>query len=613
MAPSKVLRALFVAYVTATLAHVGWIVAHEPFTFDAWKVAAETHARPFSLGHLFDYYRFEYTHSNPRIGQVLTYLAYKLEYFAVIATPLVYVAISLAITVLALGRAPWKRGRDLALWAFVIGAMWFALPELPKWMFSRAYAANYIYGCALQLWFLVPLRLAGGRASPAACAAFSVFGVAAGMCSEHTGPTLAAFLVGFAWWRGRATGERQSLAWAGAAGFIVGFAAILFAPGQGERYDGIVQKTGLFARLVQRGVIGNLDILRDLLVGVAPIVALIAIALVIAAADPPDDGARRRALGGIALAMLAAVAMAVTIFVSPKLGSRFYIFSACLVLAGFVALAETVLVTRRRLVPFVVIAVASSSYAGARTIPLYARAKRASDARLAALEAAPRDRVFYADELVQADESWWFLGDDLRESNKREDVARYFALPGVAFRQFSEWAPLGVAGARFVPHYTVEPAGCIDEHGGFGLGDVKGFDLAGVQREMKIAVEALRERLGAAGRLDQLDLAVELGDPNLALPRPRVLVGRWRPDRFEGYLGQLHRATGSFARDVIAPAELRTSDREVYVYLVGGEAKRLGLASDATLRYTPWGPGVYWIMVCDRAECFVIAATRQAS
>ena len=44
---------------------------------------------------------------------------------------------------------------------------------------------------------------------------------------------------------------------------VVGFAAIFFAPGQGERYDGLASKVSLVRRLLQRGVTGNLDIFRD--------------------------------------------------------------------------------------------------------------------------------------------------------------------------------------------------------------------------------------------------------------------------------------------------------------------------------------------------------------
>jgi hypothetical protein len=73
---SRVLRVLCVAYIAATALHIAWIMAHEPFAFDAWQVAAGTHARPFSIERLFVFWWFEYTHSNPRIGQPLTYLAY---------------------------------------------------------------------------------------------------------------------------------------------------------------------------------------------------------------------------------------------------------------------------------------------------------------------------------------------------------------------------------------------------------------------------------------------------------------------------------------------------------------------------------------------------------
>src|SRR5205085_9055139 len=78
---AKTLRALFVAYIVATVVHVGWVVAHEPFSFDAWNMAVDTSAKPFSVGRFLDYWHSDYVHSNPRIGQALTYLSYKLEYF----------------------------------------------------------------------------------------------------------------------------------------------------------------------------------------------------------------------------------------------------------------------------------------------------------------------------------------------------------------------------------------------------------------------------------------------------------------------------------------------------------------------------------------------------
>ena len=66
--------------------------------------------------------------------------------------------VALAVTVLGIGRFP-RRARDFALLAISVGFIWFAFPQIGKTLFNRASGANYLYGAAIQLWFLVPLRL----------------------------------------------------------------------------------------------------------------------------------------------------------------------------------------------------------------------------------------------------------------------------------------------------------------------------------------------------------------------------------------------------------------------------------------------------------------------
>ena len=39
---NRILRALMVAYVAATAIHIGFVMAHEPFAFDAWNIANST-------------------------------------------------------------------------------------------------------------------------------------------------------------------------------------------------------------------------------------------------------------------------------------------------------------------------------------------------------------------------------------------------------------------------------------------------------------------------------------------------------------------------------------------------------------------------------------------
>ena len=336
---ARLLRIAFVAYVVATVAHLAIVVAHEPFAFDAWNFADDTHAEPFTISRWLHYGVFEYTHSNPRLGQWFAYLAYKLDLFAVIATPLAYLATALAVFVLGTARFPrWSRGRDLALYAMLLGFLWLAVPRIGMLMFCRAYATNYLYGACIQLWFLVPLRLRpDGHGSLRAAIPYFVLGLAAGMCNEHTGPTLCVFALGYAAWRLYLSPlERPALAMAGALGAIVGFAAIFFAPGQGERYEGLATQVGLGARLLQRGFTANLDIVRELVTAASPLLAILLVLWVIARRDRDVD--RGPALTFTALALGGAALITVTLFVSPKLGPRFYMHASLLVLAGFVAI-----------------------------------------------------------------------------------------------------------------------------------------------------------------------------------------------------------------------------------------------------------------------------------
>lgn len=626
----RALRVLLVAYVLATAAHIGLVVAHEPFAFDAWNFAFDTGAEPFSVSRFLEYVGGQYLNSNPRIGQWFAYLAYKLEYFAVIATPLAYLALALAVTVLGLGRWPaWRRGRDLALFAVALGCLWFALPRLGMLLFCRAYATNYVYGAAIQLCFLVPLRLRLWpleTARPIVCIPYFFLGVIAGMCNEHTGPTLALLALSYAVWRQRSTGQRPNLAWAGALGVVVGFAAIFFAPGQGERYDGLAERAGLVQRLIQRGITGNVDIFHDYLISAAPVLFLVAAALAVSRGDPDPEG-RRRALGLVGGALVAGALVTATVFVSPKLGWRFYMHSCALLLAAFIAVADAALVTARRLAPFIALAVAASAVAAAKTIPLYLRLGPLSEARLAALETAPRGGVVTVESFGQVADTWWFLGDDFRDVRKRQLVADYFDLGQVLFRAVDVDAPLGISDVRLRPRYRAAPASCLDAHGGLELEAFRGIDVKAMHDAIRAGIDRLRGRMAAGGgALEELELEVGfVGAPPAGLPARRLVVARWRPDRYEGFAARIERAGGR-TRRVRLPKDLAVAGAEVLVYQVGGETRRVG-AADGPLSYEPWETAAaYWLLYCPgggadaasstasgKAEppaCFVIAATR---
>jgi hypothetical protein len=611
---SRLLRALMVAYVAATAIHIAFVMAHEPFAFDAWNVAVDTNARPFTVGRFFDYWWFEYTHSNPRLGQAFTYLAYKLDGFAELATPLAYLALTLAVTTLGLGRVPWKRGRDLAAWAIAIGFGWFVFPEIGRNMFCRAYSANYIYGAAIQLWFLVPLRLARTyQPSTRTCVAYGVLGFVAGICNEHTGPTFIALLAAYAWWS-RRRGKRVPLVWAGAIGFAIGFAALFFAPGQNERYDELATKVSLPMRMIQRGVVGNVDILRDYVLYAAPLLCLVVILLVIAQLRGPADddrqGERRTALRLVVLALVAGLLLAMTMFVSPKLGARFYIVSMALLLASVLALVDVVLVRPRQLVLLVLLAVAASIYAAARTVPLYLKVSREGAIRMTALDHSKPGSIFVADAFEQVDETWWYIGDDFRDAKKRELVARYFDLARVFFRGYEQKAPLGMAGIRVVPRYWLAGESCAAEDDAFDLSGTKGFEIAAIHATTRTSIELLQRRIPPGSRLDRFELGIEfMGEPP-PLPRPKLVLARWHDARLEGYTGAIVRHGNATTRDIKLDPQLVGKPFQIYIAQIGSEARRLGGTNGEPLQYTPWRTGVYWVLACDDAECWVIAAAR---
>jgi hypothetical protein len=99
-----------------------------------------------------------------------------------------------------------------------------------------------------------------------------------------------------------------------------------------------------------------------------------------------------------------------------------------------------------------------------------------------------------------------------------------------------------------------------------------------------------------------------------ALPRKTLLIGRWRPDRFDAWAGEIARRGVTRTRSIVLPAALRGTDLEIYVYHLGGPAggvaRRLRTARDATWSTCHGRGGGYWALACNPDECFVIAATR---
>ncbi len=395
----------------------------EPIVRDSWGHVWWHHATDVSL---YEFAKDTYLHNNPRIGQVITWLLITPGPWHVIVTPLVELATFYLLTVLVLGRWPTLRSDKDALTLATIVAMVFATcPLVGPMLFYRPFTGNYLYGLALDLAVLVPYRLhLEATFAPRRWLAplMLVAGVAAGLANEHTDPAVAALCllgVAIAW-------RRKTLQpWmiAGLVGIIAGTAALLFAPGQNVRYEGLATQHSLLERITARGA-DNVDIVTVLFRYLRPLIFWLALAGIAA------WFARRRipritwVLGG------ASLAITLTLLASPKLGPRLYLASTAIACAAVASLVVSQLeATWSRALAWALAAVFAMR-TGSKLVTVYASVGPTARARLSKILDAPPGTVLRLPTYA-APRSRWFMGDDLVHTKWRLYVADSFGLGSI--------------------------------------------------------------------------------------------------------------------------------------------------------------------------------------
>ncbi len=595
-----------VALVAAVAAHVALVVDLEPFAFDAWNVAADTRDAPFSWSAWADYLWSQHQHGNPRLGQAFAYLGYKVTWTPVVLTPLAWLALVAGVVTLGLGRRPALRDRnDLAITTLVLGVAWLALPYVGTIVFCRAYAANYLYPAAAQLWFLTVYR----RPDAAWVRAprwwqlllFGLASIAIGASNEHTGPLLGLIAVAVPAVLHR-RGQRRPLLWLGAAGIVVGYAWLFFAPGHDAHYDGLAGEAGLAQRALSRGVAMNAVIVRDYLVLAAPQLTAMLL-LVVLGRDPVDDSQRRdldAARRGIVLALGAGLVIAATLFVSPKLGHRFFFLPLAMLLAALVQLIAARRPGPRARTALFATGVLVSAYIAFATISLYQRLHTSSERRLAELAAAGPGEAVVVSPWEIVDLHWFFWGDDFRDPRKRRLVQDHLGTGPILWSGPNRSAPLGLRGTGFV--VDLEPAG-LDQ-----------IDLQPTQWEVDLPLlsrqldHVVRTASSRPAGLTAASLRVRLPAPPPGLPALPLLVARWTPAGTVSYpTGAAFRGATGRRRAAAIPAGLESA--RWFLWPIGLPAVALATASgqvEMTL-----APGrTHWLVACLPERCFVTAVVR---
>lgn len=402
----------------------------EPVAHDGWGHWSWHRNVGMSIDHLLDFAWGSYTHNNPRLGQVLTLLLYTPGPYHAIITPLVELALFYLLTLLVLGRAPsLRRADDALLFAMILALAVVTVPSIGLMLFYRPFTGNYLYGLVINLALVVPYRLHFETPRQIRiwwAPALLVLGFAAGLCNEHTGPAFAVLLAVAVYWFWRRDGRISPWAVAGLVGLVAGGIALFLAPGQAVRYNGLANQASTLGRIIDRGLVANGRILAIQVLFLLPAVVPIALGVVARVRDrQPQEPPGRRAI----LLVIAAMALAITLtlLLSPKQGMRLYLAStvlACAAIAGWVTAQLASRWSRSVAAALCVIALV---YGGYRMTSAYHRLGIEFRERVATLEATP-DNYVAEIPVYSVNRTRWSLGDDLLIENIRNHVSYGFGL-----------------------------------------------------------------------------------------------------------------------------------------------------------------------------------------
>jgi hypothetical protein len=416
----------------------------EPIAYDAWNNVVWHRWNRLAWSSVWDLLEYGWRYSNPRLGQTVTTLLYTPGPYHSIVTPLLELALFWLATAIALGRWPSpRRAGDALAFAVVFAIVAACTPQLGPMLFYRPYTGNYLFGLAVNLWWLVPYRFhLAGRAigrwwwSPA----LLVLGVVAGTCNEHTGIAFAALgALAIAASVRRGDGVRPWMI-AGLVGLVAGFAFLLIAPGNDVRYDGLARQATILERIRDRGALADLVVAGRLWIYMAWALPWLALAVIArrgapaSRTDPPapapethapapraDAPGRAQRPWWIALAVAGQVS-ALTLLASPKLGPRLYLAPVALVSIGLAGWLLARLSSARLRLAGALLSGATLAYVEVVCVATYARVGPAAADRTARILGSPPDAQIAVPPLP-ASRGKWFIGDDLLEESARRSVA----------------------------------------------------------------------------------------------------------------------------------------------------------------------------------------------
>jgi hypothetical protein len=419
-----------------------------PRQLDDWLQLGWYRGRGFDLALIAEVARSNYVHDNPRTGDVLLLLVNGPRAIHLVVTPLCELVLLWAVFVVSFGRRPQLANRDLARALVLQVLIWLASPLPGVLYFYRPFTANYLLAFVPTMCLLVPYRLALVEPGPGArwwTPVMLVLGWLAGLGNEHTGGAAIVAVVACTIAVRRRGSRLHAWMIAGAIGLVVGYAMVLLAPGQAERYAGRAARYSALGLITSRGITGAYDIVVGFLGEVQwAVVLVLAAALAFVASHrrrgEPVPAMSRAQLGTIAALLGGAAVMLATLLGSPVAIERLLFAPAVLVAGALAVVVEHAFSVRRLRVVITAVAAVIFAYHAVRFVEISAAAHAENQARIAALAAAKPGSVAALPPYRTA-RSRWFFGDDFRNAGVREFAAReLYGLRGAELEPRPIWA-----------------------------------------------------------------------------------------------------------------------------------------------------------------------------
>jgi Family of unknown function (DUF6056) len=386
-----------------------------------------------------------------------------------------------------------------------------------------------------------------------------------------------------------------------------GYLLLYFAPGQKLRYGGMANQGGRLTTLIERGLLGTIDVVLEFLRELQPALLVVVIAAVLVARSANRVVLERRSALVATSFLVVAGSIIGTLFFSPVFGERLFFAPATLACIALLAILACWL--EQPAVRGVIVGISAFVilYIGGRSLLIYQEAHGEFVVRDRLLR-APTQGVAHVPPYTSSDRSFFFLGDDFFYASLRETVAReVYDKPGVEFDRYLTNAQ---PSAPFDVSWELEyqpPLSAADMVRAVGMPDYvpsySEWSLSRIRRYLPKLRTIPGHQLRAIRARLNLDSSRFGGRP--------VYGSAWEDGKYTYIDYRVEGSDDGWPTLLYFGATLPGTDPEFYVSACGEDrpASTSAHPKGVEVKWEPWCQGPYVVYVCAETACWLSAQT----